>query len=177
MKNTCQGENVGSLSTTQAEPEQVNLLPPPELALRVSQSEFAKIMDVTRACVSKWVRDGKIKPGADGRFCPRHAAKSLLASTDPNKLRARVLKDAAADAQALRDDVARLYAEAEEHQRQMGAANKRIRFLEREVEESNRQLELLPKMILEAWPRMADMTNLERGEELAVLIDDALTGR
>ena len=144
-------------------PIQGDLLPPPEMALRVSQAEFAKIMGVSRAAVSKWVKDGKIRPGVDGRFCPRQAAKSLLATTEPTRLRARVLRDVAEETQTLREENARLKSE-------LATLRKTLRVVEKDANDFFAQSVVWPELLLERWQHMANAkTEDERRDLIEIL--------
>ena len=59
--------------------------------IRVTRAEFSRLMGCSKQAVTEWVKAGRITVGADGRFDPRHAVRSLLATGDPAKIRARVL--------------------------------------------------------------------------------------
>lgn len=91
---------------------------PADLAqgIRVTQADFARMTGVSRQTVSQWVKLGKIKTVfPDGRLDPVRAAREVIRNTNPAKLRAKVFKVAAEDAQALRirlADLERRHAEA-----------------------------------------------------------------
>lgn len=59
--------------------------------IRVTRAEFSRLMGCSKQAVTEWTKSGRIIVGADGRFDPRHAVRSLLATGDPAKIRARVL--------------------------------------------------------------------------------------
>lgn len=87
------------------------LFEPGDLAqeLRVRQSDFARLCGVSRQTVSVWVRKGKIKSVLpDGTFNPRQAAREVITSTEPARLRAKIFRIASEDAAALRRRVADL---------------------------------------------------------------------
>lgn len=77
--------------------------------LRVRQSDFARLCGVSRQTVSMWVRKGKIRSVfPDGTFNPRQAAREVIKSTDPARLRAKIFRIASEDAAALRRRVSDL---------------------------------------------------------------------
>lgn len=91
------------------------LFQPGDLApeLRVRQSDFARICGVSRQTVSVWVRKGKIRSiYPDGTFNPHQAAREVINSTDPARLRAKIFRIASEDAATLRRRVADLGREA-----------------------------------------------------------------
>lgn len=59
--------------------------------LRLTRSEFARFMDVSKQAVGEWVTSGKITLGVDGRLDPRQAVNQLLRNSDPARIRSRVL--------------------------------------------------------------------------------------
>lgn len=67
--------------------------------LRMTQAELARMFDVSRECVSQWVRKGIVVAGPDGRIDPHRAASDVLKKTDPSRLRAKIFKQAG-DAEA-----------------------------------------------------------------------------
>lgn len=92
--------------------------------LRVRPAEFARMVGVSRQSVSEWIRDGKVRLGADGRLDPQVAAREVVARSDPARLRARVLRAAVEDSGTLRRRIADLEAA-------LAAARARVAFLER----------------------------------------------
>lgn len=92
-------------SSVRASTSPLPLFEPGELAqeLRVRQSDFARLCCVSRQTVSMWVRKGKIRSVfPDGTFNPRQAAREVIKSTDPARLRAKIFRIASEDAAALR---------------------------------------------------------------------------
>lgn len=90
------------------------------LAVRLRPAEFARCIGVTKQSVSRWISDGKVTLGADGRLNPTAAMRQLLRTGDPGRIRARLVRQAFADmgdlrAQAVRaDDLERKVALLEE---------------------------------------------------------------
>jgi hypothetical protein len=69
--------------------------------IRVTRAEFSRLMGCSKQAVTDWVKAGRITVGADGRFDPRQAVRSLLATGDPAKIRARVLAPLVAEMTSL----------------------------------------------------------------------------
>lgn len=61
-------------------------------ALRMRQSDFARLMYVSKQTASEWVKTGKITLGVDGLLDPRTAVLQLLRNTNGNRLRSLVVK-------------------------------------------------------------------------------------
>lgn len=109
-RSTCGPDSSRGASTSP-----LPLFHPGDLApeLRVRQSDFARICDVSRQTVSVWVRKGKIRSiYPDGTFNPHQAAREVINSTDPARLRAKIFRIASEDAATLRRRVADLGREA-----------------------------------------------------------------
>lgn len=83
----------------------LSLLPEPSMNIRVRPAEFARLIGVSRQSVSRWVQDGKVTLGPDGRLDPKVAAKQVLNNTDPARLRANVLKPLVNDVGELRRQI------------------------------------------------------------------------
>ena len=76
--------------------------------IRTTRAEFSRLMECSKQAVTDWVKSGRIVVGADGRFDPSKAVRSLLATGDPAKIRARVLAPLIAEQNQLRDRITRL---------------------------------------------------------------------
>lgn len=59
--------------------------------IRLTRAEFARFLGVSKQAVTDYVKGGKIVLGADGRLDPRQAVSQLLRTTDPARLRSKVL--------------------------------------------------------------------------------------
>lgn len=80
---------------------------PELLRVRVLPAEFARLLGVSKQSVSRWIQEGKVTIHAiDGRMDLQSALKQVLRNTDPGKMRARVLRQAVADVQDLRANLA-----------------------------------------------------------------------
>lgn len=79
-------------------------------AVRVSQAEFARLMQVSKTSVTNWVKSGKITLHADGTIDAKQAAASIIEKSTPSKLRAKVFKQITNDAATLQNEIARLNA-------------------------------------------------------------------
>lgn len=163
-----------SSSSTTAPSVQQNPAPAPEMGLRVTQAEFARIMGVSRQTVTKWKKAGKLHPELDGRFCPKRAASSILKTTDPNRVRARVLKDAAQDGARLRAENKRLSRLVDEHKATAAQLRADIARCHRDIDERERTSEIAPDWLAARWSSFKDMTLDERRRQISLLLDEAL---
>ena len=75
---------------------------------RLRPAELARLLGVSRQTVSEWLKAGKTRLGADGRIDPRKAVADVLRTSDPARLRARVLAPLVEEVAALRARVAHL---------------------------------------------------------------------
>lgn len=103
------------------------------LSLRVRPATFARMMRVSKQTVSMWIKRGTITLGADGLLEPERAARQAIANTNPAKLRARVLRQAVTDHDALRARVRALEAELARERAQREAAISAAVFRERDA--------------------------------------------
>lgn len=136
--------------------ELLSLLPP-DPALRVKQSEFARLVGVSRQTVSQWVKKGVIVPYPDGRFCPKEAARRVIGYTDPSRLRAKILRP-------LSDDVATLRKEALDANRRADLEAKRADAAERELRHADAAVDRLGELVIQ---NRAEIAQLEPGSEIA----------
>lgn len=80
-------------------------------ALKVRQSDFARLMGCSKQAVSEWVRTGRVQVGADGLINPREAIARLIRYSDPAKVRSIVLRPLVSQIYALQARVSELEAE------------------------------------------------------------------
>ena len=81
------------------------------MAMRVKPADYARMCQVSRQTVSKWIKKGWVTLGLDGLLDPVVASRQLLSKADPSRLRARVFKDATATMKELRARVLSLETE------------------------------------------------------------------
>ncbi len=62
------------------------------LGARINQSQFAKLLGVSKSRVCQLVKDGTIQLGTDGLLNPNVAARQYHNNTDPARARSRVMK-------------------------------------------------------------------------------------
>ncbi|MBW8457707.1 MAG: hypothetical protein K0M58_04580 [Thiobacillus sp.] len=99
--------NPGEQAPENAQQSLCGLPDAPELLrVRIQPAQFARALNVSKQSVSRWVRDGWITLGADGRLDPAVAIGQLLRRCDPGRLRARWLRQAVGEVQDLRDNLA-----------------------------------------------------------------------
>lgn len=79
---------------------------PELLKIRIQPAQFARALGVSKQSVSRWLKDGWVCLGADGRLDPAVAIGQLLRRCDPGRLRARWLRQAVGEVQDLRDNLA-----------------------------------------------------------------------
>lgn len=92
------------------------------LAVRLRPAEFARCIGVTKQSVSRWIADGKVTLGADGRINPTAAMRQLLRTGDPGRIRARLVRQAFADM----GDLRALAARADEAERKVAVLAEQI---------------------------------------------------
>lgn len=115
--------------------------------IRTTRAEFARMMDCSRQAVTDWVKSGRITVGADGRFDPRHAVRSLLATGDPAKIRARILAPLVSEMDALRRKNFQL-----EHD--LAAAQENAEFQEGAAHELLEIIQALKANLTVTWPSL-----------------------
>lgn len=133
------------------------------LAVRLRPAEFARCIGVTKQSVSRWIADGKVTLGADGRLNPTAAMRQLLRTGDPGRIRARLIRQAFTDlgdlrAQAARADELGLKAAtlAEQIEVERFSADQDYDTLERWLDEFKRRLgetppEIRAQLDADAW--------------------------
>ena len=109
------------------------------LSVRLRPAEFARAVGVSKQSVSRWIRDGKVTLGCDGRMNPNKAMGDLLRNGDPGRIRARLIKAAVADVADLRSEAARAFALQEEVER----AGVEVDQVRGELAEAEREYEIL----------------------------------
>jgi hypothetical protein len=78
--------------------------------IRMTRADLARFLGVSRTAVTEWVKSGKVCVGSDGRLDPRQAVGQLLRSTDPARLRSKVLAPLGHEIDGLRKRIADLEA-------------------------------------------------------------------
>ena len=102
------------------------------MAMRVKPADYARMCQVSRQTVSKWIKKGWVTLGLDGLLDPVVASRQLLSKADPSRLRARVFKDATSTMKELRARVLSLeteVAEARERAKYMTHCDELARLL------------------------------------------------
>ena len=93
-----------ALSDTSGEPQ--SLLPFDQadfMNIRVLPAEFSRMIGTSKQSVSRWIREGKLSLGIDGRLNPNAAMRQLAANCDPSRFRQRMIKQAVS---SMKDTVA-----------------------------------------------------------------------
>lgn len=72
------------------------------LRVKILPSEFARSLNVHKSTVSRWLKNGTIAAGADGRIDPQRAVRQLLRNGDPGRFRSRLIRQAFGDLSDLR---------------------------------------------------------------------------
>lgn len=146
------------------------------LAVRLRPAEFARCIGTTKQSVSRWIADGKVTLGADGRLNPTAAMRQLLRTGDPGRIRARLVRQAFADLGDLRAQAAR----ADEAERKAAALAEQIeveRFAsDQDYETLERWLDEFKRRITETAPEIradpdADAWRLYVGETLTRVME------
>jgi len=154
---------------------------PELLRVRVLPAEFARLVGVSKQSVSRWLKAGKLTPTFDGKIDVHRGVQQILRNTDPGQLRARVLRQAVADVQELRDAVAAveereaaIRAKAEAREAELRG---RIQVLEQFADRLGRTEDVLVDLVLdhvvdagldlEAWEPVLDRLRREAWEASA----------
>ena len=146
------------------------------LAVRLRPAEFARCIGVTKQSVSRWIADGKVTLGADGRINPTAAMRQLLRTGDPGRIRARLVRQAFADMGDLRAQAARadelglkVAGLAEQIEVERFSADQDYETLERWLDEFKRRMAETPPEIRANLD--ADAWRLYVGETLTAVMD------
>ncbi|WP_231366589.1 hypothetical protein [Thioalkalivibrio sp. ALE31] len=83
----------------------LSLLPEPDLGVRVRPAQFARMLNVSRQTVSRWVKEGRVLLDPSGRLDPVKATERVLQHGDPARLRATLLKPVMDDMAGLRSEL------------------------------------------------------------------------
>ena len=83
----------------------LSLLPEPDLGVRVRPAQFARMLNVSRQTVSRWVKEGRVLLDPSGRLDPVKATERVLQHGDPARLRATLLKPVMDDMAGLRTEL------------------------------------------------------------------------
>lgn len=142
------------------------------LRLRLLPVELAIVLSVSKQTISRWIAEGKITPPSpiDGRLDAQAATRQVLRNTPPSKIRARILRQAVDDAQALRDGAEAATARADAAEAALQAAQQSITGRDEWIASAERAAEIWKTMVADAadelraaptadWP--AILTRLE----------------
>jgi hypothetical protein len=151
----------GTTSTLPFDPESLTQ------GIRVRPATFAKMCQVSKQCVSQWIKCGKITLYPDGTLDPAKAARQVIDNSHPGRLRARVFKAAVDDVGALRRYIAAL-------ERDLAAARADIAYMERRLKEDERIERNLMALILAAAAEMRAADDARFAELLDELLDQAI---
>jgi hypothetical protein len=122
--------------------------------IRLTRAEFARFMEVSKQSVSDWVKSGKVVLGSDGRLDPRQAVSQLLRSTDPARLRSKILAPLLKDVGTYQQRIADL-------ERQLAAALEQAEFDSESASESLDIITRLEARLQLEWPVLREIdTNI-----------------
>lgn len=120
--------------------------------IRLTRAEFARFLGVSKQAVTDYVKSGKIVLGADGRLDPRQAVSQLLRSTDPARLRSKVLAPLVKDVGQYQQRIADL-------ESQLSAAAENESFAEDSVMEVLAVMEALETRLQLEWTELHELDN------------------
>ena len=92
------------------------------MTIRVLPAEFSRMIGTTKQTVSRWIREGKLNIGTDGRLNPSAAMRQLARTCDPGRFRVRLIKQAVSDMRETMEQAAR----ANELEQQLSDARREI---------------------------------------------------
>jgi len=141
--------------------------------IRVTRAQFARMMGVSKQAVSDWVRSGRVALGADQRFDPRQAVARLLATGDPARLRAKVLKPLVDDIAGRDREIDRLRQLVEELRHQLADAKEDTDFEEASALGILNLLDDLKLRLRTDWPALAALPGMQGPDAVAAWIEGA----
>lgn len=127
--------------------------------LRLLPAEFARLMDVSKQSVSKWISGGKILLGVDGRLDPRVAVRQLLRNSDPARLRSRILAP-------LMNDLATLRVRVRDLETALAVARSDAAFHAESNAELIAEWDALFHRLRDEWPCLRELPTLAALEAL-----------
>ncbi len=92
------------------------------MSVRVLPAEFSRMIGTTKQSVSRWIREGKLSLGVDGRLNPSAAMRQLARTCDPGRFRVRLIKQAVSDMRETTERAAR----ADELEQELAAARREV---------------------------------------------------
>jgi len=138
-------------------------------AIRMRQADFARLMGVSKQTVSQWVKAGKVRLDLEGFLEPRAAVRQLLKSSDPARLRSRVLAPILAELRDAQAREAALLAQVTELRAQLAEARDEAGFHEAAADDMLRVLALLRARVLANLDALAALPYEERDAALGLL--------
>ena len=133
------------------------------------QADFARLMGVSKQTVSQWVKAGKVRLDLEGFLEPRAAVRQLLKSSDPARLRSRVLAPILAELRDAQAREAALLAQVTELRAQLAEARDEAGFHEAAADDMLRVLALLRARVLANLDALAALPYEERDAALGLL--------
>ncbi|MFN3544937.1 MAG: hypothetical protein ACK4UX_08820, partial [Thiobacillus sp.] len=148
---------------------------PELLRIRILPAQFARVLGVSKQSVSRWVKDGWVTLGADGRLDPTVAVNQLLRRCDPGRMRARWLRQAVGDIQDLRTALAAAEARADAAVAELAETRANLAACDRWNDSAELAAELFRDAIVEAnaelraaetsdWPQILTRLQLDADE-------------
>lgn len=148
--------------------------------IRLTRAEFARFLGVSKQTVTDWVKSGKVVLGADGRLDPRQAVSQLLRSSDPARLRAKVLEPLARDVGIMQKkitdlerDLSAATEDASFHEECAGEMAKQLNTFDKRLREERDELVTLPtdKVIdsITAWWKQVSEYGTAAAGELTIM--------
>jgi hypothetical protein len=129
------------------------------LKVRILPAEFARLLGVSKQAVSRWIAAGKLSINTlDGRLEVQSGVQQVLRNCDPGRLRARWLRAAVADVQALRLAAAEADERVAEVEARLGA----------ELVDARARIARLESYALDADCMLDTLLGLLRDSELAM---------
>ena len=92
------------------------------MSVRVLPAEFSRMIGTSKQSVSRWIREGKLTLGVDGRLNPSAAMRQLARTCDPGRFRVRLIKQAVSDMRETMEQAAR----ANKLEQELAAARREV---------------------------------------------------
>lgn len=138
-------------------------------ALRMRQADFARLLEVSKQTVSQWVKAGKITLRPDGLLDPRAAVRQLVRTSDPARLRSRVLAPILAEVRAAQAREAALLETVAGLRRELAGADEDAQFHEAAADELLHSLGLFRARVLANLDALAALPHADRDRALEML--------